>query len=64
MQGKINEIKEKIHTINPQFKNELLDLLYEYVITRQNSECQKKSQTSIQTQLYAEQFNIKGIIAV
>jgi hypothetical protein len=31
---KIQEIKDKIRTINPNITDELLDLLYEYVITK------------------------------
>lgn len=30
------EIKKEIHTINPDITDELLDLLYEYVSTRQH----------------------------
>lgn len=30
----LNETKEKIHTINPDITDELLDLLYEYFIIR------------------------------
>lgn len=30
----LDEIREEIHTINPEFSNELLDLLYEYVMTK------------------------------
>lgn len=30
----LEEIKEKIHTINPEITDELLELLYEYVTNR------------------------------
>lgn len=32
---KLEQIKEKIRTINPEITDELLDLLYEYNCTRQ-----------------------------
>lgn len=38
LEKKINEITDKLHTINPNITNELLDLLYEYNKTRQNIE--------------------------
>lgn len=31
---KLDEIKNKIHTVNPNITDELLDLLYEYVAER------------------------------
>ena len=34
---KLEQIKENIRTINPNFTDELLDLLYEYICTRQIS---------------------------
>lgn len=33
-QIQLEQIKENIRTINPNFTDELLDLLYEYIITR------------------------------
>lgn len=32
--NELEKIKEKIHTVNPEITDELLDLLYEYVMTR------------------------------
>lgn len=32
--NKLEEIKEKIRTINPNITDELLDLLYEFAITK------------------------------
>ncbi len=31
---RLNEIKEKIRTINPEITDELLELLYEYIMMR------------------------------
>lgn len=35
---KLEQIKEKIRTINPDITNEVLDLLYEYICTRYTNE--------------------------
>ena len=31
---KLEQIKEKIHTINPEITDELLDLLHEYIFSK------------------------------
>lgn len=54
MSKNIDEIKKNIHTINPQITDEVLDLLYEYIVTRKSNE----DFQSIQ----AAQLDIKGII--
>lgn len=38
MNGKLNEIKEKIRTTHPSITSELLDLLYEYISVRHANE--------------------------
>ena len=32
--NKLDELKNKIHTVNPNITDELLDLLYEYITKR------------------------------
>lgn len=38
----LNEITEKIHTINPDITTELLDLLYEYIMTKRIKNFEEK----------------------
>lgn len=48
----MNNITEKIHTINPAFSEELLDLLYEYIFTKYSNNLQKNTDSNdIQTLL-------------
>lgn len=54
MSKNIDEIKNNIHTRNPQITDEVLDLLYEYIVTRKSNE----DFQSIQ----AAQLDIKGVI--
>lgn len=39
--NELNTIKEKIRTINPEITDELLDLLYEYFLTRHVNDFRK-----------------------
>lgn len=41
----LDEIREEIHTINPEFSNELLDLLYEYIMTKHVTDFEAKVDT-------------------
>jgi len=38
----LREIAEEIHTINPNFTKETLDLLYEYIVIKYSTNLQKK----------------------
>ncbi len=49
-----NEIKKHIHTINPDITDELLNLLYEYVIAKQ---FEGITQLSNNYNLYREELN-------
>ena len=39
---KLEQIKEKIHTINPEITDELLDLLYEYIFSKYYNNIKKE----------------------
>ena len=39
---KLEQIKEKIHTINPEITDELLDLLYEYIFSKYYNDIKKE----------------------
>ena len=62
MQKSIDETKKNIHTINPQITNELLDLLYEYIMIRKSNENYKSIQNDKQLNIFTDQLNIKGVI--
>lgn len=62
MQKNIDKIKENIHTINPQITDEVLDLLYEYIVTRKSNEDFQSIQNNEQLKIDAEQLSIHGVI--
>ena len=39
---KLEQIKEKIRTINPEITDELLDLLYEYIFSKYYNDIKKE----------------------